>query len=249
MLAPENTMPAFEFAEQHGAHSIELDVRLTSDGVLLVIHDETLERTTNGRGRVVDQSADSLQALDAAYHFDAAGGHPCRHRGIRLLSIVEVLDRFKHMGVNIDLKDNNTAAVDELARIVRDREAQSRVVVASFHRTILDYCRTTYPDLTTSACSADVKQFLWRCLTGKRHAPNLPVSLFQLPRRYFCFSFESYWFINAVHRAGGNVHFWTVNDAATMRRLIDRGADGIVTDRPDIAAAVIAERKLANAGV
>lgn len=243
LLAPENTLPAFEFARQHRADTLELDVRLTRDRTLVVIHDATLARTTDGNGRIADYKLIALKGLDAAYRFDADGGFPCRGTGVQLSTISEVIAEFSGMAVNIDIKDNATVAVDVLAREVRTAGAEHRVVVASFHPAVLHYCRVKYPWLKTSACSADVKRFLWCWFKRDKRASELPVSLFQLPRRYFFLSFESHWFVDAVHEAGGKIHFWTVNDAKVMRKLITKGADGIVTDRADIAANVIAELK------
>jgi glycerophosphoryl diester phosphodiesterase len=241
LLAPENTLPAFEFARQHHADVLELDVRLSRDRRLLVTHDNTLERTTNGSGRVADLHTVELQALDAAYRFDAAGGFPLRGSGVQLLTIDEVFSRFPEMGINVDIKDNSTGAVDVLAQSVQRADGVERVVVASFHQSVLQYCRRTYPWLTTSACAADVRSFLWRYLRGTHSRCAMPVSLFQLPRRYFCIFFERRWFIDAVHEAGGQVHFWTVNEAEVMRQLVRVGADGIVTDRADTAAQVIVD--------
>lgn len=244
LLAPENTLPAFEFACRHHADSLELDVRLTRDSALLVTHDGTVDRTTNGRGSVADQTTNTLKQLDAAYRFGPDDGYPMRAQGIRLVTLDEVLLQFPAMGVNVDIKDNSQAAVDVLARMVGEADAASRVVVASFHAQVLRYCRKRYPWLTTSACAADVRDFLWRVIRRRHKAENLPVSLFQLPRRHYFFSFESRWFIDAVHEAGGQIHFWTLNDEVVISRLIEAGADGIVTDRADIASKILANSRV-----
>ncbi len=240
LLAPENTLPAFEFACKHQADTLELDVRLTRDSALIVTHDATVDRTTNGRGKVADQTTKTLRQLDAAFHFGSKEGYPLREHGVQLVTLEEVLYRFADMGINIDIKDNSKVAVDILARVVGEADAASRVVVASFHASILRYCRKQYPWLTTSACAADVRDFLWLVVQRKHKRAKIPVSLFQLPRRHYFLSFDSRWFIDAVHEAGGQIHFWTVNDEAGIRCLINAGADGIVTDRADIASKILA---------
>lgn len=242
-MAPENTLPAFEFARTHRADILEMDVRLTRDRALLVTHDETVDRTTNGTGAVAQQSAHQLQQLDAGYRFRQGREFPFRDKNIRLLTLAGVLARFPELKVNVDIKDNSTEAVDVLAREVVDAGAEQRVVVASFHRQVLTYCRMRYPHLMTSACSADVKKFLWQVITRTHTTGDLPVALFQLPPRYGVLSFASRWFVDAVHKAGGELHFWTINDAKQMQQLIAAGADGIVTDRPDIARQVLAARQ------
>ncbi|MEM7258322.1 MAG: glycerophosphodiester phosphodiesterase [Pseudomonadota bacterium] len=239
IMAPENTLPAFEFARACQADTLEMDVRLTRDRVLLVTHDETVDRTTNGSGSVAGQSASELQKLDAGYRFLRDGDHPFRGGDVRLLTIAEVLSRFPAQGINVDIKDNSIDAVDVLAREILQVGAEQRVVVASFHHQVLSYCRARYPQLATSACSADVKKFLWQILTRTHVTGNIPVSLFQLPCRYWILSFKSRWFIDAVHDAGGQIHFWTINNRQRMQQLLDAGADGIVTDRPDIAARLL----------
>ncbi|MCK5689781.1 glycerophosphodiester phosphodiesterase, partial [Myxococcota bacterium] len=115
MQAPENTFMAFELATTLGAHVLELDVYLSRDGEVVVFHDETLERTTNGEGPLAALSLNELQALDAAYHFKTQQGeNPFRNRGIFMPRLVEVLRAFPEMSFNIESKGKDPALVDAL---------------------------------------------------------------------------------------------------------------------------------------
>ncbi len=240
-MAPENTRPAFEFARKHSADILELDVRLSRDRELMVIHDDTVDRTTNGTGKVADMSASAISALDAGYRFYFEGEQKTAFRGSGVVidRLQELLSLYPDMHFNIDIKDNSALAVDALAKTLAQSSVQGRVVVASFHHRVLQYCRHSFPWIKTSASKVDVRQFYWSYLRGRHSVAALPTSLFQLPLRYFAISFTSPQFIDAVHEAGITIDYWTVNKPEIIAQLIEKGADGIVTDRPDIASAIV----------
>ena len=240
-MAPENTRPAFDFARKHNADILELDVRLSRDRELMVIHDATVDRTTDGTGKVTDMSASAIGVLDAGYRFCVEGGQKTafRGRGVVIDRLEELLTLYPCMRFNIDIKDNTPLAVDALAQMLEQNVALDRVVVASFHHRVLQYCRRRFPWIETSASKVDVRQFYWKYLRGRPSSAELPAALFQLPLRYFAVSFTSPRFIDAVHEAGITVDYWTVNNPKIITQLIEKGADGIVTDRADIASAII----------
>ncbi len=247
--APENTAPAFQFAIDHHADILEIDVRLSRDNHVLVIHDETLDRTTNGSGPVRQAVLTDLKKLDAAYRFQPfAGTNLFKGQGTSLLTLSELFTQFPEIGVNIDIKDNDNHAVDAVVRDIDDCEATARCVVASFHDGVLCYCRERYPHIETSAGMSDVKRFYWWYLTGQRGAAPLACRLFQLPTQYYGLSLSSQRFIRAIHTAEGAINYWTINKPNHMRRLLQRGADGIVTDRADLASAVFKRHREGRAG-
>ena len=209
---------------------------------MIVIHDDTLDRTTDGHGPLREARLAELKKLDAGYRFQPVSGkNPFKGQRVSLLTLAELFDRFPEIGVNIDIKDNDTFAVDAVVRDVDQCNAAARCVVASFHDGVLQYCRERYPQIQTSAGMADVKRFYWWYLTGQRGSASLASRLFQLPTRYFGLSLSSQRFINAIHNADAMVNYWTINEPAQMSRLIQRGADGIVTDRADLASSLIRE--------
>lgn len=240
--APENTAPAFEFAVHNQADILEIDVRLSRDQRVIVIHDETLDRTTNGHGLVRHALLADLKKLDAAYRFQPVAGTKS-YKGIALLTLPELFIQFPGIGVNIDIKDNDPDAVDAVVRNIEECAASARCRVASFHDGVLRYCRERYPLIKTSAGMADVKRFYWWYLTGQRGAPPLASSLFQLPTRYFGLSLSSQRFINAIHGADAAINYWTINEPKQMIGLLQKGADGIVTDRADLALPVFKQQR------
>lgn len=240
-MAPENTVPAFEFALAHHADVLEVDVRLSRDRELMVIHDARLDRTTNGSGLVADLRATDISKLDAGYRFcyESCSDYPFRGCHVQIISLLELLEQFPDTQINIDIKDHSLLAVEKLARTIESCHAQGRVVVASFHHDLLSNCRERFPWLNTSASKKDVQQFYWRYLRSRHTQHHMEAKRFQLPVRYAFLSLSHRRFINAVHEAGCCIDFWTVNDPDTIRRLINVGADGIVTDRPDLASVAI----------
>ena len=240
-MAPENTRPAFDFALRHQADVLEVDVRLSRDRELIVIHDATLDRTTNGNGQVADHHATDIGRLDGGYRFryEKSAVYPFRGQDVRIYTLDELLVFYPDTKVNIDIKDNSTLAVDRLAKSVGKNEAKDRVVVASFHHNVLSDCRERFPWLITSASKKDVQQFYWRYLCGVHAKGEFHSRRFQLPVSYAIFSLSNPRFINSVHRAGSYIDFWTINDARVIRKLVLNGADGIVTDRADIASVAI----------
>ncbi len=131
LAAPENTLEAFELASRLGADVLELDVQRSRDGVLVVIHDATLERTTDGRGAVCAQDLAALKALDAGYHHrSSTGAQLFRDRDVRIPTLDEVLSAFAHMAFNIEMKSTDPLAIDALLRCLRGVDP-ARVVLAA----------------------------------------------------------------------------------------------------------------------
>ncbi len=241
LMAPENTLPAFEFAVRHSADVLEIDVRLSRDGEVIVTHDDSLERTTDGTGKVNALGLHELKQLDAGYRFACGEQFPWRNNGVQLLTLSELLLAFPDVGINIDIKDNDARAVVAVASALETHAASERSVVASFHDSNLRFCRRRYPQLRTSAGIADVKKFYWNYLLNHRKEILNQCTLFQLPMRHYFLSLSSQRFINFLHSAGGEVNYWTINDCQSMVQLLERGADGIVTDRADLAVDVLAQ--------
>lgn len=257
-MAPENTAPAFDFGVHYGADVLEIDVRLNRDGEVIVTHDETVDRTTNGSGKVADFGLSALKRLDASYRFDHAAARAAAMSGrsvdkadhqtdnfvfdgghVQLLTLGELYSMYPRIRINIDVKDNSEAALNAVIGEISRHEAADRSVVASFHDAVLRHCRKQYPWITTSAGMADVKQFYWWYLQDRKTPWPGTVKLFQLPVRYFFLPLASRRFIEAVHRSGAQVNYWTINQPSQMKQLIDKGADGLVTDRMDLASALI----------
>ena len=240
VLWPENTMTAFQGAVDLGYAYIETDVHVTRDGRVVVFHDDRLERLTDGTGRVWEWRWEDLRRLDAAHHFDPDGGYPSRGRAIGIPLFEEALSTFPGVHFNIDLKqrDIEQAVADEVARF----GAGDRVLIGSFHGVrIKRFREITGGAVATSAGPIEVAGALAAARLG-RPVPGKADAL-QVPERQGPVRVATERFIAAAHRANKQVHVWTVNESAAMHRLLDRGVDGIVTDRPDLLDEVVAERE------
>ncbi len=229
MHAPEDTMESFRQGLALGADGLEFDVRLSKDGVAVLIHDPTLDRTTNGSGAVAEHSLDELRALDAGYRFTSDGGRtfPYRGKGIRMPTLDEALSAFPDTPCIIELK--TPTATEEFARRVAAHGAKERLVVGSFHDEALAPLRGRGFHLTAS--SAEVKRLYARALVllgagaPVFHACSVPPSFHGLPVPVLRFS-------RMLRKLGIPTHVWTVNDPRLARRLWDGGVNAILSDDP-----------------
>jgi glycerophosphoryl diester phosphodiesterase len=241
-LWPENTMYAFSRAVEMGVDVLEVDMHSTSDGELVIIHDDTLERTTNGTGRVNSLSLAQLKALDAGYRWSSDGGKtfPYRGQGVTVPTLKEVFTTFPKMRFNIDIKQGQPSLISSFCRMIRESGMTSKVMVASFKPEALEEFRRDCSDVATSASAADVLAFLALKIEppGTASSTPLPQAL-QVPEYARGQRVLTREFINAAHQRHIEVHAWTINDEAAMLRLLELGVDGIITDYPDRLIALL----------
>lgn len=245
ILWPENTWLAFDnVVEGLGYRYIEIDIQVTQDGVVVVFHDETLERCTNGVGRVSEWRWEDLKHLDAGYNFSPDDGESFPHRGtgVAIARLDDTFDRYSDVHFNVDLKAPNSEwSVAEV--INRTRREESTLISSFSDKRIAKFRRITKRRVATSAGPRDsiamyVASRIGRSAPTGADAYQLPFDTRGVPadRRL----------IDAVHSGGRQIHLWTVNDSEAMARLLDMGADGIVTDRPDLLNEVLDERRHAQ---
>ena len=228
--APENTMAAFERALEQGADAIELDVRLTADGVPVVLHDPTLDRTTSHRGPLGAVTADQLRDIDAGARFTADGGrtYPFRGTGVQIPALTEVLRAFPLMPFLIEIKEPE--AQEAVKRVLLEEGAVLRSVLASEHGAALTGFRE--PPFAVAACAGEIGS-LYRAALFRRVPATVPYNALSVPVRHRGLPVPTRAFIAAARRLGCPVHVWTVNDPRRARRLWASGAAGIVTNFPD----------------
>lgn len=228
---PENTMAAFERAIEIGVHALELDVHLTRDGQLIVVHDDTAQRmcAVDAAWGALDLS--DARRLDAGWGFVAPdGARPFAGRGICVPTFEEILDAFPGVRVNVDLK-RGERAIDAALELVRRKQAEDRVTFASFHlATMVALRRRGYGGETglsrgELASLLSLPALLWRQLPFTGTAAQVPVSQGAL-------RFDRAPFIAKCHSLGLRVDFWTVDDPTEAERLLALGADGIMTNDP-----------------
>ncbi|MDO4568484.1 MAG: glycerophosphodiester phosphodiesterase [Clostridia bacterium] len=228
--APENTLEAFEMAMNMGAYGIELDVHRTKDGKLVVIHDETVDRTSNGTGYVKDYTCKELKRLDFSNSFDD-------YAGARIPTLGEVfgLIRNSSLRVNIEVKCDRVVYYgiwDDLIKLVRDFGMEDRVLYSSFNHYVLRKLKEVKPN-------ADIG-LLYNCVMldpwiyakyARAHAihPHFLVPL-RVPEM-----------VGKCHAEGIVINAWTADSPEHIAGLIDAGVDGIITNCPDVALKLLDE--------
>jgi glycerophosphoryl diester phosphodiesterase len=227
--APENTMAAFELALVEGADAIELDVRLTADGVPVVLHDPTLNRTTNHQGPIGAVAADRLCDIDAGARFtpDRGRTYPFRGSGVQVPTLTEVLRAFPLMPFLIEIKE--AQAQEAVKRVLLEEGAVLRCVLASEHGAALTSFRE--PPFAVAACGGEIGA-LYRSVLFRGVPAAVPYRALSVPVRYRGLPVPTRAFVAAARRLGCPVHVWTVDDPAVAQRLRSRGVSGIVTNFP-----------------
>lgn len=249
-LWPDNTMRAFTGSAALGADVLELDVQRDGDGAFRVIHDATVDRTTDGTGLVSALRAAQVEALDDGYRWTISGNRPSgqdgdfpyRGQGVAIPTLAEVLAGFPDSAVNIEIKEEVSEAGTALCELLHRTGSTGRVLVASFNSAPMKAFRQACPEVATSATRSEVTLFyvLARARLSAVYTP--PFVAVQVPVQQGSLTVVTPHFIQAAHARGVKVEVWTVNESAEMRRLLDMGVDGLITDRPDRAMAVLGRR-------
>jgi glycerophosphoryl diester phosphodiesterase len=236
-LGPENTMAAFELGMTAGADGLELDVHLSADGVVVVHHDDTLDRTTNASGPVTGRTAAELARVDAGFRFAQLGGFPFRDSGIGVPTLREVLERFRDTRIIVELKMDEPELGRALAEEVKRAGAVDRVCAAGYGRRSADAARAALPEMASSACHSEVRLALYRSWL-RWPVRDVAYGGYQVPELAGPTRVVSPRFLRDAHRAGLKVQIWTVDDEAEAARLLQWGADGLISNRPDMAVRV-----------
>ena len=255
---PSSTLFAMRRALEVGADAIELDVHATADRQLVVCHDATVDRTTNGSGRIADLTLAEVQALDNAYwwvpdrvvdHDAEPGAYPLRGRAaddpeLRIPLLRDVLEAFPGAVLNLDIKE--TAPVVEpyerlLADLLREFGRVDDVIVASFSDDATAAFADAAPEISTAAGTNATAAFYF-AVTGGEAPPPTPHHALQVPAMFAGVTVVDERFVGAAHDHGLAVHVWTVDERDEMEALLAAGVDGIMTDRPSVLAAVLDER-------
>jgi glycerophosphoryl diester phosphodiesterase len=232
-LAPENTLAAFDNGLGLGADGLELDVRLSRDGVVVVHHDATVDRTTSAHGPVSAFTADELARIDAGCRFTARHAQPFRRQHLGVPTLDEVLARYRDVPIIVELKVNTIEMAAATIDVVRRRAALDRVCLGSFGRRVLRAVRRLEPAIATSAAREEVRWALYRSWCGL--PPRHPrYTAFQVPEWSGGTRVVSPAFVDLAHAAGVAVQVWTVDTDEDARRLLRWGVDALITDRPDI---------------
>ena len=226
--APENTLAAFRLAHELGADGVELDVQLTADGQVVVIHDETLDRTTSGKGPVGVRTLRQIKALDASNGREG-------YQGESVPTLDEVLDVLGPTGMNLNIELKNSVEPypgleQAVLGIVDAAGLAERVIYSSFnHISATQLARSSQPS-RVGLLFSDVLTEPWG------YAQRLDMAALHPHWKYVQFVPET---IERCHALGMDINVWTVDDPGTVRRLADLGADAVITNRPDVARTVL----------
>lgn len=231
-------MPAFEQAAALGVDGFEFDVHLTRDDEVVVFHDADLDRTTDATGPLAARTASELAQIDAAYRFDPDGGFPARGKGIGVPRLRDLLARFPDLPCIIELKGRDARLARRAVEVVREAGALHRVCFGAFSGVTLAAARAAGGEVCTSAGREETRWALYRSWVGLQ-IPSGRYPAFQIPELSGRTRVVSPRFVRAAHAAGVLVQVWTVDEEADMRRLIEWGVDGLISDRPDIATRVV----------
>lgn len=229
---------AFEHGLSFGADGLELDVHLSRDGVPVVIHDATLDRTTNGQGPVAARTAAELAGVDAGATFGPDLGFPFRERGHGVPTLEVVLDRCSGARIIIEMKFGTAALGRAVVDVVRRMGATARVCLGSFQQEALDAVRALAPEIATSASQPEAKRTLRRSWVRWPFVSARPYVAFQVPERSGRLRVVTPAFIRHVHREGQVIQVWVVDTEADAERLLAWGVDGLISDRPDVTVPV-----------
>ena len=239
LLWPENTMVAFQGAVDLGYRYVETDLQITRDGVLVTIHDDTVDRTTDGTGLVSDYSLEELRTLDAGYRFERDGDYPHRGQGVQVPTLEELVTTYPDGVFTLDLKSDGMEAA--LVDLIRRLDLWDRVIVGSFSGSRLRRFRSLVDrPVATSAGPAEIVRFLTAARTGLPYRPR--ADSFQVPVRDRGITIVTPRTVRAAKRLGIPLIVWTINHPAEMVELLDLGVDGLITDRPDLLRTLLAER-------
>jgi glycerophosphoryl diester phosphodiesterase len=253
--SPSSTLHAIDHALEVGATGVELDVHATADGELVVCHDATVDRTTAGQGTIASFTLAQLRAMDFSYWWipgaDVTPGHPDGEYPFRgrapgdpafgIASLREVLERYPGVVLNLDIKQTAPVVApyeESLARLLGEFGRTDDVIVASFLDTATDAFRTFAPGVATSAGTM-ATAVAWQAVQAGEDLPESPAVAFQVPEAQGDLVIVDEAFVAAAHRAGKAVHVWTINDNASMERLLGLGVDGIISDVPTTLCGVL----------
>lgn len=246
-LRPENTVEAFDHGASFGVDGFECDLRLSRDGEVMVIHDATLDRTTDARGAVAELTAHELSQVDAGAKFNMEDGAPFRGRGLGVPRLRDLLPRFPSLRFVLELKGEDVRLAPAALAVVREHDALGRVCFGGFDDAVVAAVRAECPEAVTSASTLETRWAIYRSWVGL--APKAPrFQGFQVPERYGTTRVATRRFVRVVTAAGLPVQVWTVNEPADIRRLLGWGVQAIISDRPDVAVPVVRAWAAARGG-
>jgi glycerophosphoryl diester phosphodiesterase len=235
-LWPSNTLFAFQNAAELGADVLDMDMHMTQDGALVLMHDQTVDRTTDGTGAIRDLTLDEIQRLDAGFSFSADDGktYPYRGQGLTVPTLEELFRTFPDKRFGIEIKQTEPVATAlRFCALIRQYNMQDKVLVSSFRQENMDAFRGECPEVATSATENEVRLFYVLYRLGLSDLLTPVYNSFQVPEESGGIHLLTPRFVAAAHRRGLAVQPWTINETEDLKRILALGVDGINSDNPD----------------
>lgn len=240
---PSNTLLAFQNAADLGVDVLEMDVHMSSDGEIVVIHDATVDRTTDGTGKVSEMSLAELQALDAGFDWPTLEGHPdlgtdnhpYRGQEVRIPTLEEIFVAFPDYPISIEIKQAEPSIVEPLCALIREYEREEWVIVASFSEAAMNEFRAACPEIATMGAQGEITIY-YALNTAFLSAAWQPAThAFAVPEYFGDLHVLTPSFVANTKQHNVRVYPWTINTAEDMQKMIALGVDGLITDYPTLA--------------
>lgn len=236
---PENTLISFRAAADAGAAYFELDVHMTRDGEIVVCHDENLLRTCGRDAAIRETTWKEIASADAGSGFSIDGANfPFRGRGVGVPRLADVFGAFPGVRIVVEIKHTAPSLVRRLLEVIDRAAARRLVMIASEHQGPIDEVRVLAPGLPTNLPRGEIAELL-QAMAARKEGYHPRGDAVQIPPEYEGWKLATGETVEFAHRAGLEVHVWTVNEEAEMRRLLDLGVDGIISDYPARLLAVV----------
>ncbi len=235
-LWPGNTMPFLEGVAELGVDMLEMDINMTKDGRIILMHDTTVDRTTNGSGAIPDLTLTEIQALEVGVNWSQDDGqtYPYRGQGLSVITLDDVFERFPNYPMVIEIKQSDPIMVDPFCNLIQEYDMEEKIIVASFNDDTIQTFRRLCPNVATAPGGDEVRNYVLLNFAFLSQILTPDYQVFQVPTDSGGITVINERFVNAAHNRNIQVQVWTINDPAEMQRLIDLGVDGIMTDRPDV---------------
>ncbi|MEE2658734.1 MAG: glycerophosphodiester phosphodiesterase [Candidatus Latescibacterota bacterium] len=245
-LGPESTILQFHRVAELGVDVLEMDVHARRDGELVVIHDPTVNRTTDGNGRVNSLTLRELRDLDAGYSWSDDDGitTPYRGQGIRIPTMAEMLEAFPGQRMLVEIKSRTSGAPTALCDHLRQHDALTQVAVAAFGGGPMQEFRAACPEVATSPGVGEMAWYLVMHKLRLDALTNPGFQVFHVPKALGAFTIVDEGFVRRARERNMPVQVWTINRREEMARLMDLGVTGIMTARPDLLLKLKREREL-----
>ncbi len=242
---PENTLESLKAANDAGADILEFDIHITKDGHVVVCHDKTIDRTTDGVGRIADLALAQLKKLDAGYRFTTDGGKtfPFRGKGITIPTLAEVFAAFPDTPMLVEIKTSQERLLKPLVELIDRHGRFDSVIIQVFSmpRKLVGKLRALDARVVTGHSTAEIVRFCALSRFGVSRLFRRRAVTFEVPVRKKRYTIVTPRFVRLAHALGIEVFVWTINNEAEMRRLLAMGVDGIYSDDPALLRKVTDE--------